>query len=181
MDIVYIEDKKGIPKYKQIVTSIENAIRKGHLKKEDQLPSINSLRDKHSLSRDTVLAAFNELKMRGIIHSVVGKGYYVSSVAIETKQKVFLLFDELNSFKEDLYNSFLSALDETVEVDIFFHHFNSKIFNKLIENNIGAYNTYIIMPANLHDTNLIIEKLPEESVYILDQTHEEISKYASIY
>ena len=181
MDIIYIEDKIGIPKYKQIVISIEDAIQKGHLKKGSQLPSINSLRDRHSLSRDTVMTAFNELKMRGIVHSVVGKGYYISSVAIETKQKIFLLFDELNSFKEDLYNSFLNALDDTVEVDIFFHHFNIKIFNKLIENNIGAYNTYVIMPANLRDTDLIISRLPEESVYILDQTHAEISKYASIH
>ncbi len=181
MDIVHIEDNIGVPKYKQIVISIEDAIQKGYLKKGSQLPSINSLRDKHSLSRDTVMTAFNELKMRGIVRSVVGKGYYISSVTIETKQKVFLLFDELNSFKEDLYNSFLNALDETIEVDIFFHHFNTKIFTKLIENNIGAYNTYVIMPANLRDTNLIIERLPEESVYILDQTHTEISKYASIH
>lgn len=181
MDIVHIEDKIGVPKYKQIVASIEDAIRNEHLTIGDQLPSINSLRDKHSLSRDTVLSAFNELKMRGIVRSVVGKGYYVSSVNIETKHKIFLLFDEFNSFKEDLYNSFLNALEDTVQVDIFFHHFNSEIFNKLIENNIGAYNTYVIMPANLCNTNIVIERLPKDSVYILDQTHEEISNYASIY
>ncbi|MGH1387354.1 GntR family transcriptional regulator [Kordia sp.] len=181
MDIVHIEDKIGIPKYKQIVASIEDAIRNKHLIIGDQLPSINSLRDQHSLSRDTVLSAFNELKMRGIVRSVVGKGYYVSSANIETKHKIFLLFDEFNSFKEDLYNSFLNALKDTVQVDIFFHHFNSEIFNKLIENNIGAYNTYVIMPANLRTTNIIIERLPKDSVYILDQTHEEISNYASIY
>ena len=96
--MVTIEQGVGIPKYQQIITSIEEAIANGKLKKGDQLPSINSIRSEHALSRDTVLLAFNRLKMRGLIYSVVGKGYYVSNVSIEVKQKVFLLFDEFNSF-----------------------------------------------------------------------------------
>ena len=36
--------------------------------------------------------AFNELKNRGIIHSIVGKGYYVSTEYIAVAQKIFLLF-----------------------------------------------------------------------------------------
>ncbi len=126
MSLVLVKDKIGIPKYKQIVASVEEAINCSDLKKGDQLPSINNLRDTYSLSRDTVLAAFNELKMRGIIYSVVGKGYYVSTDSVHVNQKIFLLFDELNSFKEDLYNAFLSNLDDNIQVDIFFHHFNFK-------------------------------------------------------
>ena len=72
MEIVTIKDKSGTPKYKQIVVSIENAIIKGALKKGDKLPSLNSIKNQHSLSRDTVLTAFNELKTRGIIQSIVG-------------------------------------------------------------------------------------------------------------
>ena len=130
MSIVSVKEKVGIPKYKQIVTSIEHAINNGDLKKGDLLPSINNLRDQHALSRDTVLSAFNELKTRGIIHSVVGKGYYVSTTSVKIAQKIFLLFDELNSFKEDLYNSFLNNLDDDIQVDIFFHHFNYTIFKE---------------------------------------------------
>ena len=94
------------------------------LKKGDKLPSINSIRNKFSLSRDTVLMAFNELKMRGIVESVSGKGYYIKSENINVKRKVFLLFDELNAFKEDLYNAFLEELNDNIQVDIFFHHFS---------------------------------------------------------
>lgn len=181
MGIISIKEKNSIPKYKQIVGSIENAIINGDLKKGDQLPSINSIRDKHSLSRDTVLSAFNELKARGILHSIVGKGYYVLSEDVDIIQKVFLLFDELNSFKEDLYNSFLSNLGDNLQVDIFFHHFNYNVFSKLIYDNIGDYNHYIIMPANLENTNQVIKRLPEDKVYILDQVHEELSQYSAIY
>lgn len=181
MPIVSIKEKSGIPKYKQIVVAIEDAIVGGTLKKGDQLPSLNSIKNKHEVSRDTVLTAFKELKNRGIIESIAGKGYYVSSEDIMVTQKIFLLFDELNSFKEDLYKSFQENLGDNIQVDIFFHHFNEDMFSKLIYDNIGDYSSYVIMPANLKNTDQVIDKLPNDKVYILDQTHEELSQYPAIY
>ena len=181
MSLISVKDNLGIPKYKQIIISIENALINGNLKKGDQLPSINSIKNKFSLSRDTVLKAFNELKLRGIIFSIAGKGYYIKSENVTVFQKIFLLFDELNSFKEDLYNSFLKSLNPNIQVDIFFHHFNFNVFSKLIYDNKGSYNYYVIMPANFKNTNNIIQQLPEDKVYILDQVHKDISHYAAIY
>lgn len=181
MRIVAVEEKSGIPKYKQIVASIEAAILDGSLKKGDKLPSLNSIKNQNSLSRDTVLTAFNELKARGIIHSIVGKGYYVNSENVDVNQKIFLLFDEFNSFKEDLYNSFLSNLGENIQVDIFFHHFNTEMFRKLINDNVGDYNAYVIMPANLKKTEQVIERLPRDKVYILDQTNPDLKAYPSVF
>ncbi|GAB7258059.1 GntR family transcriptional regulator [Polaribacter sp. OB-PA-B3] len=181
MSLVTLNKKSKVPKYKQIIASIEDAVQNGTLKKGDKLPSINSLRDTYRLSRDTVLMAFNELKNRGIIHSVVGKGYYLSSENVSVSQNIFLLFDEFNAFKEDLYNSFLSNLDTNIKVDIYFHHFNPKIFNALILDNIGDYNHYIIMPANLENTDLVLENLPKEKVFILDQLNPKLKAYSSIF
>ncbi|WP_339915825.1 GntR family transcriptional regulator [Yeosuana marina] len=179
--MINVKKKIGTPKYKQIIASIEEAIIVGDLKKGDQLPSLNSIRDTHNLSRDTVLMAFKELKTRGVVQSIVGKGYYIANDNIEVSQKIFLLFDELNSFKEDLYNSFIYHLGENSRVDIYFHHFNLDMFNRLINENIGNYSYYVIMPANLKGTNLVIDRLPQEKVYILDQTHPELSRYSGIY
>ena len=181
MSIISVKDNVGIPKYKQIVSSVEDALVSGELKKGDNLPSINKIRKKFSLSRDTVLTAFNELKARGIVESVSGKGYYVKSEHIGVTQKIFLLFDELNAFKEDLYNSFIENLGETTQVDIFFHHFNYDVFKKLIYDNLGNYNFYVIMPANLSNTKIVLDKLPSDKVYILDQTNEELKQYPAIY
>ncbi len=181
MSIISVKNNLGVPKYKQIIVSIENAIVNGDLKRGDKLPSINSVRNRFSLSRDTVLIAYNDLKVRGIIQSIPGKGYYVINENISVAKKIFLLFDELNTFKEDLYNSFLSNLDPNIEVDIYFHHFNNDVFSKLIFDHIGNYNYYIIMPANLENTDVVINKLPKNKVYILDQTHEELSQYSAIY
>lgn len=179
--MISIQQKTGTPKYKQIIASIENAIVSGTLKKGDALPSINSVSMAHKLSRDTVLMAFNELKTRGIVQSIVGKGYYVLNDQVDVTQKIFLLFDELNSFKEDLYSSFLKHLDKNIRVDTFFHHFNYDMFSKLIHENRGAYNQYIIMPANLKNTHVAIDSLPKERVYILDQMHSELLKYPAVY
>ena len=181
MGIISIENNLGIPKYKQIIKSVEDAIVNNQLKRGDRLPSINSIKNRFSLSRDTVLIAYNDLKVRGIIQSIPGKGYYIKSENINISQKIFLLFDELNVFKEDLYNSFLKNLDKNIEVDIYFHHFNQDVFNKLIYDNIGSYNSYIIMPANLKDTYSTIEKLPKDKVYILDQSNESLIEYPAIY
>ncbi|MDX6746932.1 GntR family transcriptional regulator [Polaribacter sp. PL03] len=181
MEIVLLNKNSKVPKYKQIVTSIEKAITDGLLKKGDKLPSLNTIKDKNSLSRDTVLTAFNELKNRGIINSVVGKGYYVYSEDVDVAKKIFLLFDELNSFKEDLYNSFLENLGDDNQVDIFFHHFNNEVFSKLIHDNLGNYSHYVIMPANLIGTKDVVQNLPKDKVYILDQVPEELSEYPAIY
>jgi DNA-binding transcriptional regulator YhcF (GntR family) len=62
MKIIDIQNNQGIPKYKQIIASIEKTIEKGHLIKDEKLPSINNVCLEFSLSRDTVIQAYEELK-----------------------------------------------------------------------------------------------------------------------
>ncbi|MGQ7946108.1 GntR family transcriptional regulator [Flavobacterium sp. WC2509] len=181
MKIISIHDNLGIPKYKQIINSIEKAIEEGKFVKGDRLPSINKICLEFSLSRDTVLLGYDELKKRGIIFAIPGKGYYVKSVEITIKQKIFLLFDELNIFKEDIYNSFLKNIGKNVQVDIFFHHFNVQVFQKLINDSNGNYTKYIIMPTNLIDVVAFIKTLPANDVIILDQTNEQLKTFPAIY
>ncbi len=181
MSVINVNSNKGIPKYKQIIQSVENGLLEGHLKKGDKLPSVNSIRNRFSLSRDTVFMAFGELKKRGIIEAITGKGYYIKSEDIRIIKKVFLLFDELNIFKEDLYNAFLGALGSDIQVDIFFHHFNEEVFAKHINDNLDNYNYYVIMPASLNNVSEVLNKLPQECVYLLDQTNEELNRYAGVF
>ncbi|MCX8486004.1 MAG: GntR family transcriptional regulator, partial [Crocinitomicaceae bacterium] len=147
----------------------------------DKLPSINKIAIANGLSRDTVLQAYDELKKRGVVYSIIGKGYFIKSLGFQHEQNLFLLFDELNSFKELIYNGFYEEINKRAEVDIFFHHFNLPMFDKLITENAGRYSNYIIMPSNLQGTAEIIAKLPKEDVYILDQTNETLSHFPSVY
>ncbi|UNY97728.1 GntR family transcriptional regulator [Zhouia spongiae] len=181
MEVIKVENNKGVPKYRQIIESVEEAIQSQELEKGDKLPSINNIKQKFSLSRDTVLLAFNELKTRGIIQSIPGKGYYVKNTSLDVRKRVFLLFDELNAFKEDLYNSFLLNIEENIEVDIYFHHFNKKLFTKLIHDSSGNYNYYIIMPANFEGVADIVSTLPNDKVYVLDQISDELSSFPAVF
>jgi DNA-binding transcriptional regulator YhcF (GntR family) len=181
MKTISIQNNLGIPKYKQIISSIEKTIEDGQLKKDEKLPSINKVCLEFSLSRDTVLQAYEELKKRGIIYAILGKGYYIKSTEITTKQRIFLLFEELNIFKEDIYNSFLENIGKEAQVDIFFHHFNIQVFKKLINESNGNYTKYIIMPTNLVEAASVIKTLPVNDVYILDQTNPDLKLYPAIY
>jgi len=179
--IIQIDDSLGIPKYRQIINSIYNAISAGDLCLGDKVPSLNEICSEFELSRDTVMVAFNELKAKGIINSIPGKGYYINSTEINVDQKIFVLFDELNAFKEDLYTSFLNSLDNKSNVDIYFHHFNFQVFKNLISESIGKYTSYVIMPATFDDTVNMVSKLPRDKVYILDRKKEDLVDYPVVY
>ena len=80
MNIININPKSALPKYKQIVLSIDTAISEKQLKINEKLPSINKVCLAFSVSRDTALLAYNELKKRGVIYAILGKGYYVKFI-----------------------------------------------------------------------------------------------------
>lgn len=181
MKNIQIDDTLGVPKYRQIINSIYLAISIGDLKMGDKIPSLNQICAEFELSRDTVMVAFNELKAKGIINSIPGKGYYIKSTEIHLDQKIFVLFDELNVFKEDLYTSFVNSLDARASVDIYFHHFNFQVFKNLIAESAGNYTAYVIMPATFDYTADIISRLPKDKVYILDRKKDDLADYPVIY
>ena len=181
MKNIQIDDSLGVPKYRQIINSIYTAISIGELKLGDKIPSLNQICAEFELSRDTVMVAFNELKAKGIINSIPGKGYYINSTEINLDQKIFVLFDELNAFKEDLYTSVLNSLDAKSSVDIYFHHFNYQVFKNLISESVGKYTSYVIMPATFDYTADVISKLPKDKVYILDRKKDDLVDYPVVY
>ena len=167
--MIRLNSQSSVPKYQQLINSIIEAIDHRELVKGDQLPSINHLIKKYSVSQDTVLTAYKELKARGIISSQVGKGYYVASNKPNQKERIFVLFDSLTSYKEVLFESFLNELGSNVSVEIFFHHYNEVIFKRLIEDAAGQYTSFVIMPILKPSCTTILSKLPRKQVYILDQ------------
>ena len=179
--IIHLDLKSSLPKYRQIINSILLAIEKKSLKKGDKVPSINQICSDLNLSRDTVMLAFNELKAKGILFSQPGKGYYIISTEIHQEENIFVLFDELNSFKEDLYNSLITNFKGKAIVDIYFHHFNYKVFKNLVAESIGNYTSYVIMPATFDNTSHLLSKLPKDKVFILDRLKPDLKTYTALY
>jgi DNA-binding transcriptional regulator YhcF (GntR family) len=164
-------DKK--PKYKQIVDSIIIDIDRTILKNHEQLPSISELSEEYYLARDTVEKAYKELKERGYITSVQGKGFYVEKNTIN-QLKILLVFNKLSPYKKIIYYSFLKTLGDKAKVDLQIHHYNASLFKEIIENNLGKYNYYVIMPhffQNIDKVDYlkIIQSIPTEELVLLDK------------
>jgi len=179
--ILQLDKNSPKPKYRQIIDSIINGIEHKHFVKGDKVPSINKISSAFGLSRDTVILAFNELKSMGVIKSQLGKGYYITSTDVQQEENIFVLFDELNTYKEDLYNSFIKALKGKTNVDIYFHHHNLKVFRNLILKNAGNYTSYVIMPSTFENISHLISKLPFGKVYMLDRLKPEFKNYSVVY
>ena len=182
MDYIIVDTSSETPIYRQIIESVKNAIADGTLKKGDKIPSLNEVKDYFNLSRDTVLTAFKELKECKIISATPGKGYYISTNNAYQKEKVFLLFDELNAFKEDLYNSFLAEINGKAVVEIFFHHFNRGELERIISEQSGKFSSYVILPGSVPNLAPILKRLPADRTYLLDRLIPELRYiYSCIY
>lgn len=167
-------------KYKLVVNYVIDGIKEDKYKKGDWIPSINDFRKRFNLSRDTVFAGLKELKSRGIIESNPGTGYFITSTRIPTKSNVFLLFNEFNEFKEELYNSFMEFVGKNDSVDLYFHHYNRKVFDTLINDANGKYTTYIIMSGKFEGTDKLLKSISGK-VLLLDHYHPELKgKYSSV-
>ncbi|MDR0573283.1 MAG: substrate-binding domain-containing protein [Tannerella sp.] len=167
-------------KYKLVVNHVIKGIKEGELKKGDWIPSINEFRGIYNLSRDTVFSGINELKSRDIIDSSPGIGYYVVNTRIPSKNNIFLLFNEFNEFKEELYNSFIENVGKTDTVDLYFHNYNRKVFNSLINDSNGKYTTYIIMSGKFKGIDSLLQTI-NGKVFLLDHFHPELrGKYSSV-
>ncbi len=161
------------PKYKQIIQSVISDIERNVLKKNEQLPSISELSEEYYLARDTVEKAYRELKERGFITSVQGKGYYVNG-GESRKMRILLIFNKLSSYKKIIYYAFLKVLGDKASVDLQIHHYNARLFDEIIDKNLGKYNYYVVMPHFFPDAEKSIamkalEKIPSDELVLLDK------------
>ncbi|MDI1321898.1 MAG: GntR family transcriptional regulator [Algoriphagus sp.] len=163
------------PKYLQVVNLVLDEIEKGNLKNGDRIPSINETSFDLLLSRDTVEKAYNELRDRGIITSVRGKGFYICSTNMGSKVKVLLLFNKLSSYKKIIYYSILETLGGHASVDLQIHHYNRNLLEDLLAQNLGNYNYYVLAPhffdKNSHPETAydLIKKIPKDKLLIIDR------------
>lgn len=162
-------DKKSItPIYQQIKDSILNAVEEKKLLIGDSIPSINKICAEFELAPGTIIRAYDELREMGIISSKQGKGYFISGTQIEKKTRIFLLFDRMNAFKEILYDSFRNEFSEETEIQVFFHHYDSKRFEKLVRENLGKFSHYILMPHLNENIQRIVKRIPEKRLIFID-------------
>ena len=172
----------NIPKYLSVSAAIIHAIRDDILRCGQKLPSINELSEQYLLSRDTVEKAYKELRKQGIIESVKGKGYFIKNTDVDAPIRVLLLFNKISNYKKQIYNSFVYTLGTQAKVDLQVHHWNVQLFDSIINNSLGQYDYYVIMPHfyEQHDKAIaILNRIPKEKLILLDRDLPELTNNCS--
>ncbi|MFM6947990.1 MAG: GntR family transcriptional regulator [Aquirufa sp.] len=167
---VKVTDNK-LPKYQQLIKSLLQDIEMGELKPGERLPSINEASEECYLSRDTVERAYTELHRMGVITSIFRKGYFISDSKANIKSKVLFLVGKITESNTQIFNALLESLGKNTVVDIFCYQYKSKNFQEIINQQLGNYHHYVIMPHLIdedEETIKVLKKIAGDRLILLD-------------
>jgi GntR family transcriptional regulator len=68
----------GVPAYRQIIDQVTGGLAAGALAGGEQLPTVRQVAVDLSINPNTVMRAYRELEIRGIIESLQGTGTFIS-------------------------------------------------------------------------------------------------------
>ncbi len=72
-----IDTKSGVPYYRQIIEQVKFAIAGGNLSPGDRLPTVRQLAVDLSINPNTVIRAYRELEIEGVLDTQQGSGTFV--------------------------------------------------------------------------------------------------------
>lgn len=184
-EFVRIDELSITPKYIQITNCVLDAIEAGSLQVNEILPSINELSYVLDVSRDTAEKGYKHLKKIGVLSSVPGKGYYISSLDFERKLNIVLFFNKLSAHKKIIYDAFIDTIGEGVSVDFYIYNNDFALFKKMISNPKYDYTHYVIIPHFIEGRDSaaeIINSIPKEKLILVDKMiHGVDGDYAAVY
>lgn len=184
-----IDGESRIPKYRQIINSIINDIKRGSLSVGQRIPSINEISEEYYLSRDTVEKAYGYLKEKQIIVSARGKGYYVARADLSSKISILFLLNKLSAYKLQIYNAFVGGLGSVAQVDLAVYHGDPCTLHHILEEATGRYDHYVLMPhfatsgpGSMQQVLELLRRIPDDKLLIIDNDLPELGReVAAVY
>lgn len=73
----------GVPVYRQIIDQVTGGMASGFLKPGDQLPTVRQLAVDLAINPNTVVRAYRELEIRGILETQQGTGTFISAQRLD--------------------------------------------------------------------------------------------------
>jgi GntR family transcriptional regulator len=74
-----LDGRSGVPTYLQLVQQVKQAVRLGLLEPGDQLPRVKDVVAQLVINPNTVLKAYRELDIEGIVEGRRGQGTFISA------------------------------------------------------------------------------------------------------
>jgi GntR family transcriptional regulator len=75
----------GVPVYRQIIDQVMGGIASGALIPGDQLPTVRQLAVDLSINPNTVIRAYRELEIRGVLETQQGTGTFISHQRVQRR------------------------------------------------------------------------------------------------
>ena len=73
----HLDPQSGVPIYRQIIDQVTGGIAAGTLHEGIQLPTVRQLAVDLSINPNTVIRAYNELEIRGVLNTEQGTGTFI--------------------------------------------------------------------------------------------------------
>ena len=117
----FIEPMSRTPIYEQLVIQLEAFILSGALQPGEQIPSVRGLSLQLSINPNTIQKAYSEMDSRGLIHSVPGKGCFITENAFSHLQaRAAQKLDVLDSLIAELILGGISREQILARIDAIF-------------------------------------------------------------
>ena len=78
--------KSGVPVYRQLIDQVLVAIAAGQLSAGDQLPTVRQLAVELSINPNTVVRAYKELEIRGMLTTQQGTGTFITTKKVKSDE-----------------------------------------------------------------------------------------------
>lgn len=79
-----LDSHSGVPVYRQIIDQVTGGMAAGALTSGDQLPTVRQLAVDLSINPNTVIRAYRELEIRGVIETQQGTGTFIGEQKPQT-------------------------------------------------------------------------------------------------
>src|SRR5258707_2982483 len=80
---ISLDLRSGVPVYRQIIDQVTGGIAAGALTAGDQLPTVRQLAVDPSINPNTVIRAYRELEIRGVLETEQGTGTFISQQKVK--------------------------------------------------------------------------------------------------
>ncbi|MFZ0744350.1 MAG: GntR family transcriptional regulator [Terracidiphilus sp.] len=82
-----LDAHSGVPVYRQLIDQVQGAIATGALSPGDQLPTVRHVAVELAINPNTVLRAYREMEIRGILDTQQGTGTFIAERQTEPSQE----------------------------------------------------------------------------------------------
>src|SRR5512144_1519851 len=78
-----LNPRSGVPVYRQLIDQVQAGIASGNLASGEQIPTVRQMAVDLAINPNTVLRAYRELEIRGVLQTQQGTGTFISAQKIE--------------------------------------------------------------------------------------------------